>query len=199
MGIKTLLKKTWNFLWYEDSFASFAANIIVAFVLVKFIVYPIMGFAFGTNLPLVAVVSSSMHHDASFDTWWENANIWYVNNNIPYDSFIDFPLKNGFNKGDIMIVTGATIDNTQIGDIVIFDSNRPNPIIHRVVDKYEANGKIYYQTKGDNYKTNPRPLKTYSIDETKVPIESIQGKALLRIPFVGYVKILAIEFINWFI
>lgn len=198
MNLKTSLYKVWDFLWNEDSFASFIANIFVAFIVIKFMVYPAMGIVFGTNLPLVAVVSSSMHHEGQFNDWWDNAKSWYESNDISFNDFIEFPLRNGFNKGDIMLVTGATVENTEIGDIIIFDSNRPNPIIHRVVNIYEIEGETYYTTKGDNYVTNPKPLTSGSIDETKVSVNDVQGKALFRIPIVGYVKILAIDLINIF-
>ena len=59
---KRLLKKIWHFIWEEDSIWSWIANVIIAFVLIKFIVYPLMGFALSTNYPVVAVVSSSMEH-----------------------------------------------------------------------------------------------------------------------------------------
>lgn len=198
MNLKDLAKKTWNFIWYEDSFASLIANIILAFVLIKYLVYPALGLAFGTELPIVAVVSNSMYHNNDFNAWWDNARAWYESNGIDYSNFNTFPLKNGFDKGDIMLVTGASVNNVNTGDIVIFDSQRPNPIIHRVVGRYEENGKVYYQTKGDNYITNPRPLQGTSIDETKVPIESLKGKAIFRLPLLGYVKILAMDFIEMF-
>jgi len=196
MSIKSKLKKAWHFLWYEDSFASFIANIIVAFIFIKFLVYPGLGLIFGTNLPIVAVVSSSMHHDASFDTWWTNANPWYVNHGISESKFKEFPLRNGFNKGDIMLVSGASVENIELGDIIIFDSSAPNPIIHRVVNVYEEESQTYYQTKGDNYITNPQPLSVGNFNENKISINTIKGKALFRIPYIGYVKILAVDLLG---
>lgn len=197
MDIRSKLEKVWNFIWYEDTFASFIANIIVAFLIIKFVIYPGLGLIFGTNLPIVAVVSSSMSHDSGFENWWTNANNWYINNGITQSEFNEFPLKNGFNTGDIMLVSGATIKNIDIGDIVIFESSTPNPIIHRVVDKYEENGETYYQTKGDNYITNPSPLVVGSLNENKISVDTIKGKAVFRIPFIGYVKILAVNLFNW--
>ncbi|MFA5141880.1 MAG: signal peptidase I [Candidatus Woesearchaeota archaeon] len=198
MNFKETAKKVWNFVWYEDSFLSLLANIVIAFILIKYMVYPGLGLVFGTSLPLVAVVSSSMHHEGNFEQWWMNAQSQYEPRGITESQFMQFPLINGFDKGDIMLIYGATTENLKIGDIVIFDSNRPNPIIHRVIKMYEENGKVYYQTKGDNYQTNPDSIKSSSLDETKVPIEKIQGKALFRLPFLGYVKILAVEFVSLF-
>ena len=58
-------KKIWNFLWHEDSVTSWVVSIILAFVIVKFIIYPLIGVFLGTSFPIVAVVSESMEHRAS--------------------------------------------------------------------------------------------------------------------------------------
>ena len=56
------LKKTWNFFWHDDSLGSWMANIVVAFLVIKFILYPLLGVVLGTSFPIVAVVSESMEH-----------------------------------------------------------------------------------------------------------------------------------------
>ena len=69
---QTTWGKIWHFLWYEDSVASWLVNIVLAFVLIKFVLYPGLGLILGTQFPVVAVVSSSMeHHPSSFDGWWD--------------------------------------------------------------------------------------------------------------------------------
>ncbi|MBS3112827.1 signal peptidase I [Candidatus Woesearchaeota archaeon] len=196
VDIKKYLKKAWHFLWHDDSFASFIANIIVAFIIIKFVVYPGLGLIFGTDLPIVAVVSSSMEHNLGFEEWWGNAQSWYNKNQITKEDFLGYPLKSGFNKGDIMLVSSATESNIELGDVIIFNVGRENPIIHRVVKIYNENMTVYYQTKGDNYKTNPVPLQSGSLNELKIPVEAIRGKALFRIPFIGYIKIFAVDVIN---
>ena len=60
---KEMLKKIWRFVWENDSPLSWALNILIAFLLVKFIVYPGLGFILGTTHPVVAVVSGSMSHN----------------------------------------------------------------------------------------------------------------------------------------
>lgn len=40
---KSQWQKIWYFLWYEDSVASWLVSILVAFVLIKFIIYPGLG------------------------------------------------------------------------------------------------------------------------------------------------------------
>jgi signal peptidase I len=55
-------KKIWRFLWNDDSIWSWVINIILAFILIKFVVYPLLGLLFATGFPIVAVVSGSMEH-----------------------------------------------------------------------------------------------------------------------------------------
>jgi len=55
-------KRFWNFMWNDDSVSSWVANVIVAFLLIRFIVYPVLGLILGTHFPIVAVVSESMEH-----------------------------------------------------------------------------------------------------------------------------------------
>ena len=62
---RKILKRVWYFIWEEDSIWSWLVNIILAFVLIKYVVYPGLGFLLGTSHPIVAVVSGSMEHDGS--------------------------------------------------------------------------------------------------------------------------------------
>ena len=57
---RSLLGKIWYFVWEEDSVLSWAVNIVLAFFLIKYLVYPGLGLALGTTHPVVAVVSGSM-------------------------------------------------------------------------------------------------------------------------------------------
>lgn len=189
-------KKFWHFIWEDDSVWSWLANIALAFILIKFIVYPSLGFLLQTTHPVVAVVSESMEHDAAFDGWWANANSWYVANGITKNDFDGFKLKNGFNKGDIMILNGEKPADIEVGNVIVFWSTKKDPIIHRVVKKWEENGHYHFQTKGDNYKTNPSSIKGIFLDETDISEEQIVGKAVARIPLLGYIKIWFVQIID---
>ncbi|MDP3765483.1 MAG: signal peptidase I [Nanoarchaeota archaeon] len=186
---KRTWKKIWYFIWEDDSIWSWIANIVLAFVLIKFIVYPGLGFLLHTSHPVVAVVSESMEHNNGFDVWWEKSSNWYIDNDIKKEDFNEFSLKNGFDKGDIMVLKGKKPENIKIGDVVVFWSAKKDPIIHRVVKKWEYNNTYYFQTKGDNYKTNPMPIKSAFLDETKISKDQIVGNAVLKIPLLGYIKI----------
>ncbi len=57
-----LWKIFWKFLWHSNSVWSWVLNIVLAFVLIKFLLYPGIGLILGTSHPIVAVVSESMDH-----------------------------------------------------------------------------------------------------------------------------------------
>lgn len=193
MDLTSILKKTWHFIWYDDSLLSWIVNVVLAFLLVKFIIYPGIGFLLSTSHPLVAVVSSSMEHDGSFDAWWQSQSAWYTDNGIDKDAARDWPFKNGFNKGDIMVLYGTETKNIKKGDVIVFRSTQPDPIIHRVVRIYKEDSDIYFQTKGDH---NPDSIA--SLGENKVSQDSLIGRAVIRIPLLGWVKIIFTSIIGVF-
>src|SRR3989344_3768254 len=162
-GWKKNLKRLWQFIWEDNSVWSWIANIALAFVLIKFIVYPGLGFLLSTSYPVVAVVSESMEHKGNFDEWWGKANgkyvveslqfsngtlqkvqialdEFYINKSISKGDFSGFPFKNGFNKGDIMVLKGKSAKNIKVGDVIVFWSAKKDPIIHRIVRKWQENG-----------------------------------------------------------
>ena len=192
-GWKKVLKDLWHFIWEDDSILSWIVNLVLAFVLIKFIVYPGLGFLLSTTHPVVAVVSESMEHTGNFDAWWNKAGQWYSDNNIKKEVFEKFPLRSGFNKGDIMVLKGKTPAKIEIGDVIVFWSSKKDPIIHRVVKKWQENGVYYFETKGDN---NPSTLNTPSVDETRISQEQIVGNAVFRIPLLGWIKIIAVNIWN---
>ncbi|HZX44475.1 MAG TPA: signal peptidase I [Candidatus Nanoarchaeia archaeon] len=202
--LKKKMKKLWWFIWEDNSIWSWLVNIVLAFVLIKFLVYPGLGLLFGTGYPIVAVVSGSMEHDGSFNKWWNTQADWYTENGIAKDEFSDFSFKNGFNKGDIMILYGKKAANVNVGDVIVFKSARqnprPDPIIHRVVKKWEKDGQTYYQTKGDH---NPDSINGCSQNEClfegDIREDQYLGNALVRIPFLGYIKIWFVELLGLFV
>lgn len=130
----------------------------------------------------------------SFDEWWDSNDNWYLENNITKEDFIQFPSKNGFNKGDIFVLNGKKTSDIDIGDIMIFKSSkenpRPDPIIHRVIEINKNGNKTLFKTKGDN---NPYPINMCSstgcLYEDNINPEQVIGFSLVRIPYLGYIKI----------
>ncbi len=202
-------KKIWNFLWKDDSYWSWIANIIIAFFLIRFIFYPLLGVIFGTGFPIVAVLSESMEHSThnyqicgqsypdfkdSLDNYWNECGDWYEKKGISKSQFQEFPFDGGFNKGDMIFVWGSKPKNINLGDVIIFKGSRAQPIIHRVVDKWVVEEDYYFQTKGDH---NSASITGY-LGETKIPEDRILGKAVLRIPYLGWVKLLFVQAVKPF-
>jgi signal peptidase I len=188
------LKRTWHFIWYEDSLASWIVNIILAFVLIKFLLYPGLGLLLGTEFPVVAVVSGSMeHHPSNFDDWWVQNEDFYLSMNITKFDFMTYPFKNGFNKGDIMVLGGINPYALEKGEILVYWSRKPYPIIHRFVGERLEGNDIYLMTKGDNGLTNPTFVVSADLNEIRIHPDDAIGKAVLRIPYLGWVKILAVN------
>lgn len=193
-GFLPILKKTWNFLWHDDSWLSWFAFIFAAFIIIKFIFFPLISFLTGTSLPIVIVESCSMYHNENFEKWWEGNNDWYEAKGIEKDKFEKFYLTNGFAKGDIFFVTGINKKNIKIGDVIIFTSGAKNrPIIHRVIDSDPL------ETKGDHNSGQltlemDESINPERIDETIINQEQIVGKvAGFKIPFIGWLKLIFFE------
>jgi len=216
------LKKTWYgrvfyFIWYDDSVISWIVNIILAFIIIKFIFYPLLGLIFATQLPVVAVISCSMEHrytncgepraltnmcgipgdgNVDFDTFWDNCGNFYEAKGITKTQFSEYPMDSGFNKGDIIFLKGIDDGKINIGDIIVFNAEkRAYPIIHRVIANNLINGEYIIQTKGDH---NKAQINDGFLDETNIPESQIIGKAILKVPFLGYIKIWFTDLINVF-
>jgi signal peptidase I len=201
---KNFLQRLWYFIWDDDSLLSWIVNIVIAFVLIKFIVYPGLGLLFATSHPVVAVVSGSMEHRTvngyicgsspvdykeNFDKFWETCNGFYANLGITKEEFNKFSFRDGFNTGDIIVLFGKKPSEIKVGDVIVFRGDKPDPIIHRVVRRWEENGNTYYGTKGDH---NPTTLYF----ENKIPYSNVIGKAYLGIPWLGYIKIWFVDLLK---
>jgi signal peptidase I len=212
---RSVLRKVWHFIWEDDSPLSWIVNIVLAFVLIKFIVYPGLGFLLGTTHPIVAVVSGSMEHGAPvgssglrevcgnvlppdvsyngrFDSWWQMCGDFYAGRGITRQRFLTFPYTNGFNKGDIMVLVGADAATVTAGQIIVFKPlTGGSPIIHRVVAT-EKEANIYYlTTKGDH-----NPAIFAEIGENRIGEDRLIGRTVMRIPYLGYIKIWFVDLLR---
>jgi signal peptidase I len=206
---RSILRKTWYFIWEDDSWLSWIVNIILAFIIIKFLVYPGLGWLFGTSYPIVAVVSESMEHSAdrgmlcgqrvtdyrnNLDNYWKVCGKWYEDINISRNKFSTWSFSSGFNKGDLIVLIGRKPQNIEQGDVIVYAAQRPDikrdPIIHRVVKIWEKDNSYYFQTKGDN---NPQVINDTVIGEAEIREDRILGTAVFRIPLLGYVKIIFVE------
>lgn len=132
----------------------------------------------------------------NFDDYWNTCGSWYEKRDISKEEFSEFPMKNGFSKGDIIIVWGRF--TPKVGDIIIFqansDSYAPRPIIHRIV-KIENS---IISTKGDHNQDQLSKINNiYNTDETSINKNQVIGKAVFKIPYLGYVKLWAVDIWNF--
>lgn len=180
---KKMLRDIWDFLWNSDSIWSWTADLIILYVIVKFIFFPVMGLIFATPMPSLIVESESMIHQGNFDAWWQDYGWWYTNNNITKEEAAKWNFHNGINKGDIVILKGSRNGeyNLNIGDVIIFDAKQRLPIIHRV-----AINDTTISTKGDN---NQGQLAV----EKSINQNQIIGRVIFRIPKAGWAKLIFVE------
>jgi signal peptidase I len=177
MKVVDYWKKFWGFL-QEDSWASFAVTLILAFVIIKFVFFPGLSLITGTSLPLVIVESCSMyHHEDGFENTFESDS--YEDYGLSLADTGNWIFQNGFSKGDVIFVVGA--GNVEVGDVIIFNGGEQHPLIHRVVEVDDA-----YTTKGDN---NPA---IYPFDRN-IDEDQLIGKALFKVPFIGWAKLIFFE------
>ena len=84
--------------------------------------------------------------------------------------------------GDMLVLKGIDPDNIKEGDITVYYyPAMERLIIHRVFEMYDDGT---FRTKGDNSMTNAQP------DRWIVQPEWVKGTPTLRIPYLGYPRIL---------
>ena len=190
-GLKTFWEKFWFLVWKDDSPKGWIFSIIFLFIFIKFILFPGLSLITGTSLPLAIVESCSMYHDgnilSNFNKWYERHDSGYSQYGINNSDFQTFIFKNGFNKGDILFIIGAKTEKLKKGDVIIFNANQQNPVIHRIIDVKEKNGKRVFSTMGDN---NHGQLSF----EKEITEDKIIGKAVFKLaPYLGWGKLIFFE------
>ena len=207
-------KKYWKFFWDDNSTWSWILNIVVFFILIKFLLYPGFGLIVGTSYPVVAVMSESMDHSflqlttkpelcgkfrentgyVSMDDYWALCSDWYFENtNITFEKWKEYSFNKGFSKGDIMFISGRKPEKINIGDIIVFKAQGDYPIIHRVINKSFEEGQYVYATKGD-HNSGSSPW----VHENHITEDRIMGVAYFRLPYLGYIKLAFAWFLGLF-
>jgi hypothetical protein len=82
----------------------------------------------------------------------------------------------------VIFVLGIDKEDIEVGNIVIFEGGSKHPIIHRIIET--GGGKI--TTKGDH---NSMLLG----NEVDVDGDLVMGRAVFRIPFIGWIKLIFFE------
>lgn len=84
-----------------------------------------------------------------------------------------------FSQGDILVLQGTAAQNLKVGDIIVFSPGQQTPVVHRII---AINQDGTFQTKGD---ANNGQLPF----ERSIAASQIHGKAILIIPYLGWLKI----------
>ena len=161
---------------------------IATIVIVVLGIFFSLGFALNTDVPVRVVESGSMC--------------------IPYNGVCDgwsHIFERTLHVGDIIIIQG--IDPKDINtnypnsDIIVYiNPTNPTdtPIVHRVVESYERDGILYFQTKGDGNPNEDWPANVTSDDYDSnmlwhtgegVPEDLVLGKVVMRIPWFGHITL----------
>jgi signal peptidase I len=180
--------------------SKYAKTIISIAVIIGLVV----GFFFGLQLalnnpvPLRVVESSSMSVPYNFCPG-PPYSLDYVMLTLMH------PFDRTLNVGDIIIIQGVdpTTLNTNYpnSDIIVYQKpNDPTetPVVHRIASSYEANGTLYFQTKGDgNGPPYPAPVDESEYDSHRiwhtgegVPENLVVGRVVMRIPYLGWITLL---------
>jgi len=189
----------------ENESISWIVYIVSAFVFAVAI-YSILGLMLGTTSPMVIVVSGSMEpvyyrgdvivlQGVNSDTLLAQDVKMSISTleNTPYNQIAT----TNYLTEEINFKDEITVPFSTNNDIVVYFSDlRQQPIIHRVMAKIHAQDGYYVITKGDNNNVidqecgNIIPGRAPNcISLYPVPVSELDGKAVLKIPMVGCVKL----------
>ncbi len=98
-----------------------------------------------------------------------------------YNGFQDYEYSEMYPfRGDILLIRKVPIEDIQVGDVIIFDTPQvDDPVVHRVVAKWQVNGTYFFKTNGDN-RVDPDSWEI--VGEENI----IHGVVVFRIPHVGW-------------
>ncbi|MBN1785447.1 MAG: signal peptidase I [Candidatus Methanofastidiosa archaeon] len=124
---------------------------ILLAIILYFIIQISLVFATGVDDPVSVVISGSMDHRGyDFDQWWEMKGEEYSLFGITKDDFLSYEYKDGFSRGDILLITDIAVQDIKVGDVIVFSRGEDTiPIVHRVVSISYYEDEYYFITKGD--------------------------------------------------
>jgi len=169
-------------LWKNEYFKTALAIALIFAILVGF--YFGIVLALGTPVPVRVVESGSMcvPYDSGCDGWLS----------------LNHPFAQTLHKGDIIIIQAVNPSdlnaNYPNSDIIVYKNpNGITPIVHRIVEKQEINGTLYFKTKGDGNSPIKYPAVSNYYDNIPdsrgVPQDLVEGKVILRIPWFGWITL----------
>ena len=160
-------------------------------IVIAIIVALVLGFFFGLQLVLGASVPVRVVESGSMCVPYDGACNGYSH---PFDSTL--------HVGDIIIIQQINPNNLNANypnsDIIVYENPTDptaTPIVHRIVEKYEVNGTLYFQTKGDGNSGDKWPATPSSQEYDSrtlwntgqgVPQNLVLGRVVMRIPWFGW-------------
>ena len=108
-----------------------------------------------------------------------------LNTDMPVVAVESYSMVPTFTKGDMLILQGIPAQQLKVGDIIVFSPElQQTPVVHRIIT---VNPDGTFQTKGDN-NNGQLPF------EKSIEPPQIHGKAVLIIPYLGWLKIGMMEY-----
>jgi len=188
---------------------------LVSALFFAWLIYTILGLLLATPSPMVIVVSGSMEPvlyrgDVVVMQGVSPENINAAQTVLALSSLKGVGL-NEIAKIDatppknLLFINGEAVPITEKGDTVVYTStslrNLGEPVIHRVVAKVKADDGYYLITKGDNNNVIDQDCgriiagtpQYQCITLYPIPADEIKGRAVFKIPLIGYVKLLLFD------
>ncbi len=104
-----------------------------------------------------------------------------------------------FDTRQIIFSDGQELNLNKKGDIIVYFSDlQQKPIIHRIVAKLKVKDGFYALTKGDS-EYNPLIDQEAGITSSAIRLDSITGKAVAKIPLLGFVKLIIFDDLTCFV
>lgn len=159
--MKEKLKKFWNFL-RSDSWASFFVVLVLAFILIKYVLFPTLSFLTGAPLPLVIVESCSMYHSDNWEEIFGSADVCYNGETelsliggsfeILEGGFVEGIEGVGFVEDSVPSFREIDSSEAEIGDYVVYilesGVQYRQEIVRIEKDKYFTEGEVPCQGGG---------------------------------------------------
>jgi len=188
---------------------------LVSALFFAWLIYTVLGLLLATSSPMVIVVSGSM------EPVLYRGDVVVMQGASPEDiraeqveldmptlkeiALIKIAKSDSIPPNNLLFTSGEIVPITETGDTVVYTSNSirnfGQPVIHRVVAKVKVRDGYYLITKGDNNNVIDQECGTIvaglpqyqCITLYPIPAQEIKGRAVFKIPLVGYMKLLVFD------
>lgn len=114
----------------------------------------------------------------------------------PVMAVVSGSMEPSFYRGDLIVAKGVPPESLEVGDVIVYENPLKRiDVVHRIVDIEHRDHRIYFYTKGDNNRTNPRSDQETGL-APPVAGEWVRGKVVLIIPKLGWFKVMLTEILG---